>query len=400
MVYNGALIDNVSNKTRRAESPATPTLNGKPLKHLSTAFAPRPALQYPFERGWNPAPGEPFEVADGVYWLRVPMPISLDHINLWLLRDGDGWVIVDSGLDAPLCKQVWDTVFADFLSPDSVHRIILTHYHPDHIGLAAWLAHRCDCKVWISEGEFRHYHTIVNRNPDNFAPLVQQFTRDIGFDKHHADTYIGFFSADHKPAESRVQESMCVFIKEGDELVIDDYSWRVVMGNGHSPEHACLYNEQLKTIIAGDQALPRISSNISVYPGDRDADPLGDWLDSCAKLRDQIPNDTLVLPSHQEPFIGLDMRMQQLIDDHHTQLNRLRLQVVEPTTTDQACKVLFPRKLSVTETLMATGETLSHINYLWHRGEIDKTETADQPVIYQAGSGDSCLSQSSDQTNP
>jgi glyoxylase-like metal-dependent hydrolase (beta-lactamase superfamily II) len=342
------------------------------LNHLSTEFSPRPNLKYPFEKGFHPKPGEPKEVADGVYWMHVPMPISLDHINLWLLRDGDGWVIVDSGLDSPICKQVWDQVFDSFLTPESVKRIIVTHFHPDHIGLASWLARRCECKIWITKGEFNHYQAIVNREPKTHTIAAKQFVDEIGFPEGYADTYMRFFSVDEKDPLSRVQEEQCEFIKDGDELLIDGKRWQIVMGNGHSPEHACLYCAELATLISGDQALPRISSNISVYIINRLEDPLGDWLDSCARLRDTIPNDTLVLPSHQEPFIGLDLRMQQLIDDHHAQLNRLRLKVVEPTTAFEACSVLFDRELNEGETLMATGETLAHINYLWHRDEVSR----------------------------
>lgn len=352
------------------------------MNHLSTEFAPRPDLKYPFERGWHPEPGVPFEVADGVFWLHVPMPISLDHINLWLLRDGDGWVIVDSGLDSPTCKDVWNKVFDEFLDGATVNRIVITHFHPDHIGLAAWLAHRCDCRIWITEGEFRHYHRIINREQASHADELRKFIAEIGYEKEYEEIYKRFFTVDPKPEKSRVLEPMCVFIKEGDVLDIGDYQWRIVMGNGHSPEHACLYCEELETMISGDQALPRISSNISVYLINRHEDPLGNWLDSCAKLRDQIPNTTLVLPSHQEPFYGLDLRMQQLIDDHHAQLNRLRIRMAEPTTADQARRVMFTRELNDGEVLMATGETLSHINYLLHRGELNTSDPKEQPIEY------------------
>ena len=163
------------------------------MNNLSTEFAPRPDLKYPFERGWHPEPGEPFEVALGVFWLHVPMPISLDHINLWLLRDGDGWVIVDSGLDSPCCKEVWQKVFAGFLQGALVKRIIITHFHPDHIGLAAWLAHKFECKIWITEGEFRHYSEIIHADKKSHAKKALQFIAEIGFDSDVGDRYNNFF---------------------------------------------------------------------------------------------------------------------------------------------------------------------------------------------------------------
>ena len=189
---------------------------------------------------WSPEPGVPFEVVDGVYWLRVPLPIALDHINLWILRDGDGWTLVDSGYDAQVCKDVWEKVFDGFLTPESVNKIIITHFHPDHIGLASWLALRCDCPILISEGEYRHYESIINRDPIEFKHEASAFVSEMGYTPDMVEKFVMFMENDDKPAESRVQESMCEFIKEGDIIDIDGRGWQVISGNGHSPEHSCL----------------------------------------------------------------------------------------------------------------------------------------------------------------
>jgi len=350
---------------------------------LSTKRAPRPKLEYPFGLSWSPKPGEPFEVAEGVYWLRVPLPIALDHINLWLLRDGDAWVIVDSGFDAPVCKEVWETVFDGFLAGQTVSKIIITHFHPDHIGLASWLALRCQVPVLITKGEFYHYHSIVNRNEEAYQKTAQRFLNEMGFSTEDGIKLAQFMQADKKPPEARVQESMCEFIQEGDQIVINEKAWNVVCGNGHSPEHACLYCPDLAVMISGDQAIPRISSNVSVYPSNRDGDPLGDWLNSCEKLRDTIPESTLILPSHQEPFVGLALRMQQLIDDHHAQLNSLRIADQSVLSTFQARSILFNRELNTVETMLATGETLAHLNYLLHREELSMQHDANGVALYQ-----------------
>jgi len=340
------------------------------MSHLSTEFAPRPTLEYPFEMRWSPEPGQPFEVVDGVYWLRMPLPIALDHINLWILRDGDGWTIVDTGYDAEVCKDVWEQVFDGFMTPASVNKIIITHFHPDHIGLAAWLAHKCDCPILISEGEYKHYANIISRDKAEFGIQAKAFVTEMGYPQSMAEKFVGFMVSDDKPAESRVQREHCQFIKEGDLIDIDQQQWRVISGNGHSPEHACLFNAELNTMLSGDQSIARISSNVSVYPSNRDKDPLGDWLDSCQKLIDELPEDTLMLPAHQEPFRGNPARMQQLIDDHHAQLNRLRLAVDAPISPVEARAILFDRELNTIETLLATGETLAHLNYLMHRNEV------------------------------
>jgi len=382
MFYNRCLIVILSIMTKTRHQSGVPNRLVF-LNKLSTNFAIKPELKYPFKRGWHPQSDQPFEVADGVFWLYMPMPMSLDHINLWLLKDGDGWVIVDSGLDAPSCKAVWDKLFDTFLTPKSVNYIYLTHFHPDHIGLAAWLGHKCDCKIKITAGEFNHYHSIISRKNEQHKAELDDFIQELGFKEEQAANYKKFSTIDPKSPKDRVQQENCEFISEHDRLTIGDHTWRVVMGSGHSPEHACLYCPELKTMISGDQALPRISSNISVYLINRDENPLLNWLDSCAKLRDEIPVDTLILPSHQEPFYGIDLRMQQLIDDHIAQLNKLRLKAIEPITTNQARRILFDRELSSFETMMATSEALAHINYLLHNGELSKSVSDDQSMQYQ-----------------
>ena len=339
-------------------------------------------LVYPFKKYWSPEPGALFEVAQGVYWLRMPLPIALDHINLWLLQDGDDWVIVDTGYDAKICKAVWQAVFDDVVDPKRVSRIIVTHFHPDHIGLAAWLSQRCDSRIYITQGELDLYRKIHSRQQSRVRDMVQAYLTELGFDAATTETYLPFFLSDPKPTTDRVQPEQCEILREQDELRINGQLWRVVCGNGHSPEHACLYNANQKLLIAGDQAIPRISSNVSVYPANRHADPLGDWIASCEKLRDVIPADTVILPSHQEPFVGIQTRMQQLIDDHHRQLNQLRLAVQAPISTVQARDILFTRELNVVDTLLATGETLAHLNYLLHRREIAAKPDANGVTLY------------------
>lgn len=369
-------------KNRLIPLPSSLSIQYQILNHLSTEFSPRPELDYPFEKGWHPTPGEPFEVVEGVFWVRVPLPIALDHINLWLLRDGDEWVIVDSGFDALVCQQVWDTVFATFISAQSVNRIIITHYHPDHIGLAAWLAHRCDCPILITRGELERYRGMVDRDEQGYSELARSFIGEFGFSQKFVDLYQQFFSVENKDDETRVQVDQCQIIADGDHITIDGQEWKVVMGNGHSPEHACLYNAAKNVLISGDQVISRISSNISVYVANRGGNPLRDWLNSCEKLKTLIPEDALILAAHQEPFVGVVPRLQQLIDDHHAQLNKLRLSSTQSSTVREMTDVLFDRKLSDPEVLMAASETLAHINYLLHRNELTKTIRPDGTAEY------------------
>ncbi len=343
------------------------------VTYLDTEFSPKPILEYPFNKEWAPEPGKPFEVAEGVFWLRMPIPMSLDHINLWLLKDNDEWVIVDSGVDHQSCKDIWDGVFDEFLLNQKVNKIIVTHFHLDHIGLASWLALKCECEIHMTQGEFSHYHEIITRNDDENSKTVGEYFQSLGFDTQTRDSIVEFFKNEEKPREARVQPEQVRFIKESDLLNIGDHVWSVVIGNGHSPEHACLYCEKSDVFISGDQSLPRISSNVSVFPGSRVPDPLGDWLLSCEKLRDLIPRTTLILPSHQEPFRNNPERMQQMIDDHHAQLNRLRVSLDEPKTAIGARKEMFRKKLDPIQKVLATGETMAHLRYLTERGEVVST---------------------------
>lgn len=334
-------------------------------------------LTYPFGKRWSPEIGQPFEVAKGVFWLRMPLPMSLDHINLWLLKDGEQWVIVDTGVDSEECKSVWESVFDSFLDPKNVSKVIVTHFHLDHIGLASWLARRCDCPIYMTQGELDYYRNMIDRDQGKADSKAKQFFVSLGFPEQESEKIVSFFSTDDKPAEARVQRDQVLHIKDETQIKIGDRTWRVVTGCGHSPEHACLYSEQDNLLISGDQSLPRISSNVSVFPGNSDLDPLRDWLRSCEKLMQAVPATALVLPAHQEPFQNNPLRMQQLINDHLDQLDKLRTNVVSPVSALQASRILFDRELKPADVVLATGETMAHLRYLENEGEFVVCNDAD-----------------------
>lgn len=327
------------------------------------------SLHYPFGLQWSPEVAEPFEVASGVYWLRMPLPIQLDHINLWLLRDAEQWTIVDTGMYDDGCKQAWEKVFSEFLSPASVNRIVITHYHPDHLGLASWLLERCNCKVLISRPEFDFYFHLRTRNLDDYADRAKKGLREAGIDEAAAERYIKIFGEVNSSRTLQAEE--CEFLDEGAELQIGGRKWRAVTGSGHSPLHMCWHAEQDGLMISGDQALPRISSNISVYVDSRNRDPLRNWLASCEKLKRVIPAATTIFPAHQEPFVGIAERMDQLIEDHCQQLDQLREALANPMSALEASEILFSAKLNALGRLLAVGETQAHINYLVEDGEVN-----------------------------
>ena len=271
-----------------------------------------------------------FAVADGVFWLRMPLPFSLDHVNLWILDDGDGWAIVDTGLNTAAGRATWETVFAGPLGGRPVRRVIVTHYHPDHLGLAGWLCARWNVPLEISRTEYLMGRTLTLDVRDAPPAEAVDFYRRAGW----PDDWLAAFAGRDWSGFSKIVSPLPAGFKRlqvGDVLTIGGRPWRIVVGSGHSPEHVCLVCDAAGLMIAGDQVLPRITSNVSVYPTEPAADPLADWLDSIEHLRGIDPH-IRVLPSHGEPFDGLHTRLDQLRDDHHEKLAALASFCTEPRT--------------------------------------------------------------------
>ena len=323
------------------------------------------ALSYPFAA--VPGPGEAVEVAPGVRWLRMPLPIVLDHINVWALEDGAGWTVVDTGVRVNAIVEAWEQAFAGPLGGRPATRVICTHMHPDHVGMAGWLTQRFDVRLWMSRLEYFACRMLV---ADTGRPAPEdgvRFYRAAGWDEAAIEQYRarfgGFGRAVHELPMSYRR------IMDGEEIVIGERAWRVVVGNGHSPEHVCLHQPELKLLIAGDQVLPKISSNVSVFPTEPDADPLGDWLSSLARLKREVPDDVLVLPAHGEPFRGLHARLDALAAGHEVSLARLLTRLDEPKRAVDVFGALFGRRIGPELLGMATGESLAHLKHLETRGQ-------------------------------
>jgi glyoxylase-like metal-dependent hydrolase (beta-lactamase superfamily II) len=319
---------------------------------------------YPFDA--IPAHGEPREVADGVYWLRMPLPFSLDHINLYLLRDGAGWSIVDTGIRGPETLAHWERVLRDFFAGAPVTRVIATHMHPDHVGQAGWLTRHCKVELWMTRTEFLTCKVLAGDGPADVPEDALRFYRQCGFDDHQIDIYtqrFGRFGAmiERLPAGYRR-------LRDAQVLGIDGTAWQVVVGRGHSPEHACLYCADKQVLISGDQVLPRISSNVSVFPTEPLADPLREFLAACDEIGARVPDEVLVLPSHNEPFTGLHARLRALVQGHHEGLARLHALCAQPMRVVDVFPALFRRTIDAGNLLLATGESRAHLNYLQARG--------------------------------
>jgi glyoxylase-like metal-dependent hydrolase (beta-lactamase superfamily II) len=326
-------------------------------------------LSYPF--AIPPSPGEAVEVADGVLWMRLAMPLALDHINVYAVEDGEGWALVDTGLGLPAGRAEWEALLAGPLAGRRATRIICTHMHPDHIGLAGWLCERFEAPLVMTRLEYITARMLL---ADMGRPAPESgaaFYRAAGWNAAQLGTYrreFGQFGRAVAPMPSGY-----VRMRENDRLSIGGRDWRVVVGEGHSPEHACLWREADGVVLGGDQILPKISSNVSVWPTEPDADPLGDWLKSLERMKTVFPDEVLVLPSHGEPFLGVQARLDALLRGHHAALRRLERTLREPKRAVDVFAALFARPVDDRVRGMATGESLAHLNYLLSRGRALRT---------------------------
>lgn len=330
-------------------------------------------LSYPL--GPPPGPGEAVRAAPGVLWLRLPLPMALDHINVYAVEDGDGWALVDTGLATADSRAAWDLAMAGPLGGRPVTRVICTHMHPDHIGLAGWLCERTGAPLMMSRLEYVTARMLI---ADTGAPAPEAgavFYRSAGWDEARIARYrdgFGMFGRAVSPLPAGYRR-----MRDGETLSIGGQDWRVVVGEGHSPEHACLWRLSDGVLLGGDQILPRISSNVSIWPTEPMADPLGDWLDSLARMKTILPADLLVLPSHGEPFHGVHARLDALIRGHETALTRLERTLREPRRAIDVFGVLFAREVGESMLGMATGESLAHLNYLERRGRVGRRRDAE-----------------------
>lgn len=310
-----------------------------------------------------PEPGTVIAVAPGVHWIRLPMPGSLQHINVWAVDDGAGFAIVDTGLPLPDCREAWKQVLAGPLAGRSATRVICTHLHPDHIGLAGWLCRKFDVDLWMTRGEWLTARMLIADARDEVPAEAIAFWQAAGWNAAQV-------AAAQARGWGRLKGIVSALplgyrrIVDGEAIVLGDATWQVVVGSGHSPEHACLWNEADGVLIAGDQVLPRISSNVSLGVTEPQADPLGEWLASIAKLKSAIPPDVLVLPAHGEPFTGLHARLDALDAEHRKRLDIVHAHLAEPRRAVDCFGRMFRRTIGDDMLGLATGETLAHLRRL------------------------------------
>ena len=333
---------------------------------------------YPFERI---AFGKPLEVAPGIHWVRMPLPFALDHINLWLVEDGQGWTVIDSGYNSDEVRGHWEAIFDSVLGGKPVTRVIITHWHPDHLGLGGWFAERWGLTLWMTYAEWLQAH--LGRTDTVILDVERwiDFFIENGLDSERVEAY-----RDGRTDFNRIMSAVPPKVRriwDNGTFTIGGHEWRVITGGGHSPEHASLYCADLNVLISGDQVLPRITTNISLWYTEPEGDPLGQFIASFEKFRD-LPEDVLVLPSHNRPFHGLHDRLDALTDHHEDRLEEAFRASAEPRTATEIIPVLFPRAFEPRQLGLAMGEALSHLNYLVEAGRFTRTRDGDGIIRYQA----------------
>ncbi len=335
-------------------------------------------LTYPHAE--QPAPGKTQEIAPGVYWLAMPMPGSLAHINLYLLEDKEGWYVVDTGLSNAETNGWWQEIFANALGGKPVVGVICTHMHPDHIGQADMITQQFRCPLYMTRSEYYQARTFSNSDGSHRTSWIgADFYTRAGMPSDYLDQLQKVWS--ERSAESMSMPTMPTGyerLEHGQVLTIGDNDWQVVVGSGHSPEHACLFCAALKVMISGDQILPIITSNVSVHPTEPNANPLKDWMESHDKFL-STPADTFVLPAHNLPFYGVRERLRGLISHHDDRMLAIEEACVVPQTAKDLLPVLFARELDPRQMMMALGEAIAHLHLLMHRNRIQR-DLADDGV--------------------
>ena len=341
--------------------------------------SPPRALEYP-DVG-PPAAGRAITLGPGLLWVRMPLPMELNHINVWLLADGDGWTLVDTGLSHDASREAWQGLEPQELGGRPLRRIVVTHDHPDHMGLSRWLHERHGAPVWMSAVAHRSTGEYLAAAREDLLVANHAYLTahgmDIGLDGLRALSGVehGKWFGGLPPLGRATQG--------GDSIEVDGRTWEVIETSGHCRGHLCLYDAGNAVLISGDQVLPTISPNVSVLASRPEANPLREFLDSLARLEQCAP-ETLVLPSHGRPFHGLHRRIQVLRSHHLEELDQLHVACREPRTAFDLLPVMFGRPLRGYHRLLALGEAVAHLNYLWHEGRVTREIDAAGRILFRA----------------
>ncbi|MDK3017234.1 MBL fold metallo-hydrolase [Pseudodonghicola flavimaris] len=341
--------------------------------------APR-TLRYPWDT--PPATGEAIEVAEGVLWMRLPLPMKLDHVNVYALDDGDGWTLVDTGFDTSMIREIWAQLLAGPLAGKPVRRVVVTHHHADHIGLAGWFQAEQGAELVTSRTSWLFARMLTLDVQETMPAETEAYYRAAGMDAEILAQRLAERPFNYADVVAPMPLGFRR-VKEGDTIRMGGRTWAVHMGDGHAPEHATFWSLDDNLVLTGDQILSSISPNIGVYATEPMADPLADWLAACDRLSALARPDQLALGGHKMPFVGLPLRMAQLIQNHHSALKRLLKHLDTPQSAAQCFPPLFKRSIGAGEYGLALVEAVSHVNHLYLTGQVSRTRGPDGAWLYQ-----------------
>ncbi|MCX8953189.1 MBL fold metallo-hydrolase [Ruegeria sp. NA] len=337
-------------------------------------------IRYPWSE--PPAQGEATEIAQGVLWMRLPLPMALDHVNIYALDDGDSWTVIDTGLSSNKTRRIWEALMAGPLAGKPIRRVVVTHHHPDHVGNAGWFQTEHGAELVTSRTSWLFARMLTLDVQETWPQETLDFYRSAGMasevlNKRMADRPFNFADTVYPMPLGFTG------IKQGDVIRMGGRDWDVHMGNGHAPEHATFWSRDDNLVLSGDQILSSISPNLGVYATEPMADPVSGWMEACERLQALARPDHLVLGGHKLPFTGLPLRMKQLIDNHHGALERLLDHLDQPKSAADCFMPLFKRTIREGEYGLALVEAVAHVNHLYHIGAVTRTQRADGAWLYQ-----------------
>ena len=312
--------------------------------------------------------GEPVGIAPGIRWLRLPLPYALDHVNVYLIEDEGGWTLFDTGISDEPGTQAWERVLGHDLGGRPITRLVVSHFHPDHVGMAGWLNQRFAAPLHMPQTEYL-LSRLLQVQPASSRSEEPLFYKALGVSAEELERILNRGKSYLQrvtgvpPSYSR--------IAHGDTIRFGGRDWRALTGGGHAPEQAMLWCEADRLFFSADQVLARISPNVSVNEIEPGADPLRLYLESLDEIRRTVPDDVLVLPGHDLPFYGLHERIEQLTRHHEHRCDQIEAACRERAATcRELLPVLFRRPLDPHTMSFALGEALAHLNYMVAQGRL------------------------------
>lgn len=341
---------------------------------------PARAIRQPWEA--PPPEGAAQEVAEGVLWLRLPLPMALDHVNVFALDDGDGWTLIDTGLSSRRARALWERLLAGPLGGRPLRRVLVTHHHPDHVGLAGWFQARQGAELLASRTAWLFARMLTLDEQPRPTPETLSFWRASGMAP-------AIYAERERERPFNFADTVAPLplgftrLSEGGVLKAGGRSWDIRLGQGHAPDHVTLWSRDDRLVIGGDQLLPSISPNLGVYPTEPMADPVSDWMASCARLAAFARDDQLVLPGHKLPYLGLPTRLAQLAENHVGALARLLDHLASPRSAAECFLPLFRREIGKAEYGLALAESVAHLNHLLLKGDVAREMREDGAWVYR-----------------